>query len=187
MNSNQKYVILDRDGVINVDSKHYIKCPAEWVPIEGSLDAIARLSNAGYTVVVATNQSGLARGLFTQSDLDEIHGKLKSELKKIEVSLGGIFFCPHSPNANCNCRKPRTGMLDQIESFFSCNLKGAPFIGDSVKDIQAAQHHGCKPLLVGTGNGHLSRTELLGNGNQDFDYYADLASAVDALLKNENP
>lgn len=170
--------------MINVDSKAYIKSPAEWIPIEGSLEAIAKLNRFGYRVVIATNQSGLARGLFTPAELDQIHEKLRVELRAFNGTIEGIFYCPHGPQANCACRKPKTGMLEQIEEFFECKLSGSPFIGDSTKDILAAQKHGCSPVLVMTGNGKEAQKELLEMENDSFEAYSTLATAVDSILKN---
>lgn len=177
-----EFVILDRDGVINVDSADYIKSADEWNPIEGSLEAIAKLSQNGFKVVVATNQSGLARGLFTKSDLDNIHHKLVCAVEELDGKIAGIFYCPHGPSENCECRKPKTGLLVQIENTFGCSLINAPFIGDSSKDILAGQAHGCKAILVETGNGESAHNALLQMGVTDFSYYRNLSVATDALL-----
>ena len=148
-----KIVILDRDGVINHDSEEYIKSPSEWLPIKGSLEAIAHLHRAGYVIVVATNQSGIGRNLYTVCALDAIHKKMTDAIESLQGHLAGIFYCPHHPDADCNCRKPRTGLLDQISEFLGNGLQGTPFIGDSLTDIEAADAFGCKPILVKTGYG----------------------------------
>lgn len=146
-----KLVILDRDGVINEDSDDYIKSPAEWRPIPGSLEAIVKLKHAGFRVVVASNQSGLARGLFDYDTLFAIHDKMTRMLADLGTHLDGIFFCPHAPEDACNCRKPRTGLLDDIARRFGRSLEGMPFVGDSLSDVEAAHAVGARPLLVRTG------------------------------------
>lgn len=181
-----KMVILDRDGVINQDSKTYIKSPEEWHPIEGSIQAIANLSKAGFKVVLATNQSGLARKLFSTSDLTNIHQKLISLVSQANGSIDGIFYCPHSPEANCSCRKPKTGLLVQIENKFNYSLESVPFVGDSVKDIQAGKSFGCKPMLVLTGNGSSSLKELQAVGEIDFGVFSNLAEASKYIILHAN-
>ncbi len=146
-------VVLDRDGVINHDSDDYIKSPDEFTLIEGSLEAIAKLSKNGFRLAVATNQSGLARGLFDEFQLAQIHQKLLSLVEEQGGFIEGIFFCPHGPDDGCDCRKPRTGLLQQIEKELGEPLQDAVFIGDSIRDLEAAQAYGCKPVLVRTGNG----------------------------------
>ena len=146
-------IVLDRDGVINFDSSDYIRSAAAWIPIPGSIEAIALLSKFGYRIYVATNQSGLARGLFTPDDLDTIHNKLRSLVRHAGGEIAEIYFCPHHPNAGCNCRKPGIGLLQKIAAHCGEDLTGQPFVGDSLQDIQAAKTMGCKPILVLTGNG----------------------------------
>jgi len=153
-----KLIILDRDGVINEDSDHYVRSAAEWIPIPGSIDAISRLHRAGYSVVVATNQSGLGRGFFGLEDLEAMHAKLASLLQAAGGAIAGIFYCPHAPEDNCACRKPAPGLLDAIAAEFSCDLAGTPIVGDSLRDLQAGIKRGCVPLLVRTGKG--AGTEL---------------------------
>lgn len=176
-----KLVILDRDGVINEDSDDYIKSPDEFVLIPNSLTAIARLKQNGYTVVVATNQSGVGRGIFDMGTLNAIHEKLHRELGRCGGSLDGIFFCPHHPEAGCECRKPKPGLLREIARRFEVDLNGIPVIGDSLRDLEAAREVGARPVLVRTGKGlrtlQAHRDEL-----HDVDVYDDLARAVDALL-----
>jgi D-glycero-D-manno-heptose 1,7-bisphosphate phosphatase len=177
-----KIVILDRDGVINQDSDAYIKNSEEWIPINGSIQAIADLSIAGFKVVVATNQSGLGRKLFSNDDLTRIHCKLRELVGRAGGQISGIFYCPHLPSDHCNCRKPKTGLLEKIEQEFQCSLKASPFIGDSVRDIQAALSHGCRPTLVKTGNGNTALTELERLGVDDFDVFKNLAEAAKSII-----
>lgn len=177
-----KLIILDRDGVINEDSDDYIKSPDEFIPIPGSLAAIARLKQTGHIVVVATNQSGIARGLFDIGTLDTIHAKLHRELARYGAGLDGIFFCPHGPADGCECRKPRAGLLREIATRFQVDLHGVSSIGDSLRDIEAARAVGATPILVKTGKGQRTldnhATEL-----RDLAIYDDLARAVDELTK----
>jgi len=176
-----KLVILDRDGVINQDSDDYIKSPQEFVPIAGSLEAIARLKQAGYLVVVATNQSGIGRGLFDLETLDAMHDKLRKMLAEVGGSIDGVFFCPHAPNEGCECRKPRPGLLLQISKQFDMPLADVPAIGDSLRDLESAQAVGARPILVRTGKGE--RTLAKGEGLDGVPVYHNLCEAVDALLK----
>ena len=148
-----KLVILDRDGVINHDSDQYIKSPEEWKPIPGSLTAIARLNQAGYRVVVATNQSGIGRGLFETDTMIAIHDKMFKALAQVGGHIDAIFFCPHTNDDNCECRKPKPGMFRDIAARFNADLAGVPAIGDSLRDLQAAQAAGAQPVLVLTGKG----------------------------------
>ncbi|GAB4347295.1 MAG: D-glycero-beta-D-manno-heptose 1,7-bisphosphate 7-phosphatase [Gammaproteobacteria bacterium] len=148
-----KLIVLDRDGVINEDSDNYIKTPEEWVPIEGSLEAIARLHHAGYRIVVATNQSGLGRGLFTLDTLVAIHKKMHTMVQEAGGALDGIFFCPHTPEDDCNCRKPKAGLMHDIERRLGTSLKGIPVVGDSLRDLESAWAVGAEPVLVRTGKG----------------------------------
>ncbi len=148
-----KLVILDRDGVINVDSDQFIKSPEEWRPIPGSLEAIARLSQWGYRVVVATNQSGIGRGLFGMDMLNAIHDKMMKAVALAGGRIDSVFFCPHAADATCECRKPRPGMLREIAMRYNTDLKGVPAVGDSLRDLQAARAMGAQPILVLTGKG----------------------------------
>jgi D-glycero-D-manno-heptose 1,7-bisphosphate phosphatase len=172
-------VILDRDGVINFDSDHYIKGPEEWKPIPGSLEAISRLNQAGYRVVVATNQSGVARGLFDLTTLNRIHDKMHQSLSQVGGRLDAIFFCPHANEHQCNCRKPGTGMFEEIRQRFNIPLRTVPAIGDSLRDLQAAKAAGAQPILVLTGKGE--KTLAAGNLPEGTRIYRDLAEAVRAL------
>ena len=180
-----RLIILDRDGVINHDSDDFIKSPAEWVPIPGSLEAIARLNQAGYRVVVATNQSGIARGLFDVKTLNAIHQKLHEAAHQAGADVDAIFYCPHAADDNCDCRKPKPGMLQSVASRFGVSLKGVPNVGDSLRDLQAGYGVGCVPYLVLTGKGERTRDKGgLPPGTQIF---PDLASVVDHLLKDRQP
>jgi D-glycero-D-manno-heptose 1,7-bisphosphate phosphatase len=175
-------IILDRDGVINEDSDDYIKTADEYIPIPGSLEAITRLKQAGYTVAVASNQSGIARGLFDWLALEAMHIKLMRLLNLTGGSIDGFFICPHHPDEDCACRKPKTGLLEQISEMFHTSLKGVPFIGDSLKDIQVARAVGARPILVKTGKGR--RTLAKGEGLEGVPVYENLSEAVDALLES---
>jgi D-glycero-D-manno-heptose 1,7-bisphosphate phosphatase len=152
-----KLVILDRDGTINQDSDQYIKSPAEWKPIPGSLEAIARLTQGGWRVAVATNQSGLSRGLFDMSTLNAIHAEMHRAVGQAGGRIDAIFFCPHAADSNCECRKPKPGLLHEIASRFGVELEGVPMIGDSLRDVTAAAAAGAQPWLVLTGNGRKTR------------------------------
>ncbi len=173
-------IILDRDGVINHDSDQYIKSPDEWHPIDGSLEAVARLIKAGHTVVVATNQSGIARGYYTLATLDDIHQKMHNALSEHDVQLHGVYFCPHHPDDNCVCRKPATGLLEQIAKDFNADLSQAFMLGDSLSDIKVAQAMSCPVALVKTGKGE--RTLAKGEGLENVPVYNDLSSWVDQWL-----
>lgn len=177
-------VILDRDGVINEDSPLYVKSPDECIPIPGSINAIARLSQAGFRVVIATNQSGLARKLFDESSLSDIHHKLRSMVEEFGGEISGIFYCPHAPEANCSCRKPATGLLEQIERALGSSLVNCYFIGDSEKDLKAAMAFGCNPVLVRTGNGALTERMLAASNRPQPPVYNNLADAVESIFFN---
>jgi D-glycero-D-manno-heptose 1,7-bisphosphate phosphatase len=182
-NRNPRFVILDRDGVINRESDAFIKTPDEWRPIPGSLEAIASLSQAGFEIVIATNQSGVGRGLFDTQMLEQIHRKMKDSIRSAGGELRGIFVCPHRPDENCNCRKPKPGLLRQIEEAYSCNLTGQPAIGDSYRDLEAAIAVGAKPVLVRTGNGRITEKSL--TAADRVAVFDDLAAAANALIQDE--
>lgn len=146
-------VILDRDGVINQDRTDYVKSAAEWVPLPGSIEGMAALSRAGIRVVVATNQSGIGRGLFDGAALADMHEKMIQLVEAQAGEVTGVFFCPHHPDDDCQCRKPRTGLLNAIAEELGVSLQNVPYVGDSLKDIQCALRAGCQPILVRTGNG----------------------------------
>jgi D-glycero-D-manno-heptose 1,7-bisphosphate phosphatase len=176
-----KLIILDRDGVINHDSDQFIKSPEEWVPIPGSLEAIARLNQAGYRVVVATNQSGIGRGLFEMPTLNAIHDKMHKACALVGARIDAVFFCPHTNVADCACRKPKPGMLQEIASRYNMPLAGVPAVGDSLRDLQAAVAVGAQPYLVLTGKG--TKTQDAGGLPEGTQVYADLAAVVAELLK----
>ena len=176
-----KLVILDRDGVINVDSAEFIKSADEWKPIPGSLEAITRLNHAGYHVVVATNQSGIGRGLFEVAALNSIHDKMHKALAHMGGRIDAVFFCPHAQEADCNCRKPRPGLLEEIAHRFNTELDGVPFIGDSLRDLQAATQVNAQPILVLTGKG--KQTKTAGGLTPNVQIYADLDEAAKALVQ----
>ena len=175
-----KLVILDRDGVINYDSDHFIKSAAEWKPIPGSLEAIARLNQTGFKVVVATNQSGIGRGLFDMDTLNAMHEKMHRAAQNVGARIDAIFYCPHSADSNCTCRKPKPGMFQRISSCFNIDLKGVFAIGDSLRDLQAATAAGATPVLVLTGKGKETQAkETLPDNTLVFD---SLADAVEHIL-----
>ena len=182
MNTPPKLVILDRDGVINVDSAHFIKSPAEWKPIPGSIEAIARLNQNGYRVVVATNQSGIGRGLFDMATLNSINDKMMELVFRQGGRIDAIFFCPCTAEQQCHCRKPDTGMFEDIAARYQVGLAGVPCVGDSLRDLEAGAKVGCAPILVMTGKGKKTREQgSLPKGTRVF---ADLATAVDALVSD---
>lgn len=179
-----KLVILDRDGVINFDSAQFIKSPEEWKPIPGSLEAIARLNHEGYRVVVATNQSGIGRELFDMDTLNRIHQKMHKALTEFGGRIDAIFYCPHTADSQCDCRKPKPGMFKRISETLNVDLVGVPTIGDSLRDLQAGAAMGCLPLLVRTGKGEKTlRDGGLPPGTLDF---PDLAAAVAHLLSKRS-
>ncbi len=181
-----KVVVLDRDGVVNRDSDEFIRRPSEWQPLPGSIEAIADLSRAGFLIALATNQSGLARGLFDFAALNSIHEKFRNLVEREGGTVHGIFFCPHGPEDGCRCRKPATGMLEQIETEFGCSLRNRWFIGDSLRDLQAARDHGCRPVLVRTGNGLETEKCLKNNELGEVDVFDDLRQAAHALLSDRS-
>jgi D-glycero-D-manno-heptose 1,7-bisphosphate phosphatase len=176
-----KLVILDRDGVINQDSVLYIRKPEEWIPQPGSLEAIARLNQWGYRVIVFTNQSGIGRGLFDMDTLNAIHEKMIKAVALVGGSIDAIFFCPHTNSDNCDCRKPKSGMLREIAQRFNVDLTGVPVIGDSLRDLEAAIDVGAKPMLVLTGKGE--KTRLDPELPKDIPIFADLAAVVKSLTE----
>ena len=178
-----KLIVLDRDGVINEDSDQYVKSPQEFVPIKGSLEAIASLNSAGYTVVVATNQSGIARGLFTLDVLEGMHQKLNDLLGKHNGRIDKIYFCPHGPEDNCDCRKPLPGMLEQILKDYPVEPGSVIAVGDSLRDLQAAKAVGMVPVLVRTGKGVITEPEIQDSVDlRDLKIFDDLQQLVNSLL-----
>lgn len=178
-------VILDRDGVVNYDSDDYIKSPDEWRAIPKSLEAIVKLNQAGFRVVIASNQSGLARGFFNIDTLNKIHAKMYRELAELGGNIEAIFFCPHSPRGTCNCRKPKPGLYNEIAQRLGIHLTGVPAIGDSLRDIQAATAAGATPMLVRTGKGLKTETELAQNGFAHVQIYDDLAAAAQVIVNQQ--
>lgn len=176
-----KLIILDRDGVINYDSASYIKSPDEWKPIPGSLEAIALLNQAGYHVVVATNQSGIGRGLFEMATLNAIHDKMHQAVGQAGGRIDAVFFCPHANDAGCDCRKPKPGLFREIATRFNVNLQNVPSIGDSLRDLEAAVAVGAQPILVLTGKG--KQTQLEDGVPPETRVFANLAEAVKALIR----
>jgi D-glycero-D-manno-heptose 1,7-bisphosphate phosphatase len=175
-------LVLDRDGVINEDSDAFVKCPEEWVAIPGSLEAIARANHLGYRVVVLTNQSGLARGLFDMGGLNSIHQKLVQQLGAVGGSVDAFFVCPHLPEANCECRKPNAGMLRELSERLRISLDDTFVVGDRISDIEAARKVGAKPILVRTGKGEATLDAANDADLRDVPVFKDLAEMVDQLL-----
>ncbi|MGB7598455.1 MAG: D-glycero-beta-D-manno-heptose 1,7-bisphosphate 7-phosphatase [Gallionella sp.] len=175
-----KLIILDRDGVINFDSDQFIKKPEEWKPIPGSLEAIARLNQADYRVVVATNQSGIGRGLFDMPMLNAIHDKMHKSCALVGARIDAVFYCPHTAESNCLCRKPKAGMLEEIADRYNVNLAGVPTVGDSLRDLQSAVAMDALPYLVLTGKG--LKTQAAGGLPEGTRVFADLAAVVAELV-----
>lgn len=177
-----KLIILDRDGVINEDSDAFVKSLDEWIPLPGSINAMARLSQAGWTVAIATNQSGLGRGYFTETTLQAMHDHLRALVQAAGGQVDLIRYCPHAPDADCDCRKPRSGLFRQIAEHFSQSLQQVPTVGDSLRDLEAGVAMGCRPFLVRTGKGAQTQHKALPAGTLIFD---NLAAVVDHLLEAE--
>ncbi len=178
-----KLVILDRDGVINFDSDRFIKSPDEWKPIPGSLEAIAELNQAGYRVALATNQSGISRGLFDMATLNAIHDKMHRALAQHGGRIDALFYCPHAAEDHCTCRKPKPGMMEEIARRFGTDLDGVPSVGDSLRDLQAGLPLGAKPILVLTGKGQL--TQANGGLPEGTHICANLAEAARYIINND--
>lgn len=182
-----KIVILDRDGVINLDSDQYIKNVDEWIAIDGSIEAMAKLSRAGYKVYVATNQSGLGRGLFSLNDLNAMHEKMRTLVYAEGGEIAAIVYCPHTPEDHCACRKPLPGLLEQVQRHAGVDLLNVPMIGDSLRDLEAGQAVGCRPILVKTGKGAKTLKTILESKlpiQAQLQVFDSLAQATDALLEN---
>lgn len=174
-----KLLILDRDGVINQDSDAYIKSVEEWIPLPGAIDAIARLSRAGWTVTVATNQSGIARGYYDLATLEAMHERLRRLVREQGGEMGLIVYCPHGPEDACDCRKPRPGLLLQIAEHYAADLKGIWLVGDSARDLEAIRAVGGQPVLVRTGKGEKTLAKGIEDDTLLFD---DLAAVANHLL-----
>jgi D-glycero-D-manno-heptose 1,7-bisphosphate phosphatase len=175
-----KLIILDRDGVINFDSDQFIKNPEEWKPIPGSLEAIARLNQADYRVVVATNQSGIGRGLFDMAMLNAIHDKMHKACALAGARIDAVFYCPHTAESQCHCRKPKSGLLEEIAERYNMSLAGVPTVGDSLRDLQSAASMGALPFLVLTGKGF--RTQASGGLPEGTRMFTDLAAVAAELV-----
>ncbi len=171
-----RFVILDRDGVINVDSRDYIRSPAEWIPLPGSLEAIASLTRKRVGVVVLTNQSAIGRGLMTESDLDLIHQRMLDAVAEAGGRIEAIYHCPHAPQAICDCRKPRPGLFQRFARDYGVSLADIPAAGDSYRDLEAARRSGARPVLVLTGNGAQTRARLTGTPLDGIEIQDDLAA-----------
>ncbi|MEJ2608620.1 MAG: D-glycero-beta-D-manno-heptose 1,7-bisphosphate 7-phosphatase [Candidatus Thiodiazotropha sp.] len=180
-----KLIILDRDGVINRDSDNYIKHPDEWHPIEGSLEAIAKLNRAGYRVFIATNQSGIARGLFNINTLNAIHRKMTDAVQQVGGHIEGILFCPHGPDDGCHCRKPNPGLYEEISRRSQTLLDNIPVVGDSLRDLQAALAVKAQPILVHSGKGQKTLSNLSG-ALTDVPNFKDLFTFAEQLIKASN-
>lgn len=178
----RRYVLMDRDGVINHDSEDFIKSPEEWRPIEDSLEGIALLNKRGYEVVVITNQSGLARGLLDESMLAKIHEKMHQMLAEKGGAIAAIYYCPHGPDSLCNCRKPKPGLLEQFALEKNVDLSSVHFIGDSLRDIQAALAVSAIPLLVKTGKGQKTQNN---NPTLNIPVFENLYAAVQHILSEQ--
>ena len=181
-----KLVVLDRDGTINEDSAEFVKSPAEWEPLPGALEAIARLNHAGWHVVVASNQSGLGRGLFDVDMLNAIHTKMHKALAAVGGRIDAVFYCPHAPTEGCRCRKPESGLFEQIGERYGVDLADVPAVGDTLRDVQAGSAVGCQPHLVLTGKGAAFRNRALPEGfPANTQVHEDLAAFVGALLARD--
>jgi len=183
-----KLVILDRDGTINEDRDDFVKSPEEWVPLPGALEAIARLNHAGWHAVLATNQSGLGRGLFDMASLNAMHARMNQLLSKQGGRIDAVFFCPHVPEDLCDCRKPLPGLMLQIGERYGVDLEDVPFVGDSLRDLQAGAAAGCPTHFVRTGKGAgLSEAQLAAIVDQvpGTQVHADLSAFADAIIQQE--
>jgi D-glycero-D-manno-heptose 1,7-bisphosphate phosphatase len=174
-----RLVMVDRDGVINEDSDSYIKSVAEWRPIAGSLEAIGALTRRGYRVAVVTNQSGVGRGLLDETTLGVIHRHMLGAVRAAGGELAGIYYCPHTPDTDCDCRKPRPGLFRNLERELGLSVRGAPYIGDKLSDVEAAEAAGARPILVRTGRGLAAEPVAAARGVAVFD---DLSAAAQSLL-----
>jgi D-glycero-D-manno-heptose 1,7-bisphosphate phosphatase len=180
----QKYVLMDRDGVINEDSPDFIKSPEEWIPLPGSLEAIALLHNHGFKIIVISNQSGVARGLFDAATLDAIHAKMTALAEAQGGKIERIYVCPHGPEDGCECRKPKPGLLLDFARDYQTDLHNLPFVGDALRDMQAALAAGAWPLLVKTGKGQKTLTD---HPELSIPVFENLHAAAEYLTAQENP
>jgi len=180
-----KLIILDRDGVINHDSDDFIKSPEEWQAIDGSLKAISRLHRNGYRVVVITNQSGIARGLLDIDKLNRIHQKMMHEVQETGGHIDSILFCPHGPDDGCDCRKPKTGLYEDLAERLQVKLNGVIAVGDSERDLVSAKSVGAQPVLVKTGKGMRTLASADPESLENVPVYDDLSAVVDAVLQED--
>ena len=183
---NKRLIILDRDGVINRLCPRGVKSPQEWEALPGSVEAIAQFCRADYRVVIITNQSGIARGLYSINTLNRIHQKMLDELQPAGGEIDAIFFCPHGPDDGCECRKPKPGLFLELAERLQCDLREAYAVGDSIRDLAAARSAGAKPILVETGNGRAAAQTLEDAPEEaqlkDVPVYTDLAAFADTVL-----
>lgn len=181
-----KLVILDRDGTLNEDSADYVKTPEEWIPLPGALEAVARLNHAGWHVVIATNQSGLGRGLYDVSTLNAMHAKMHKLLAAVGARVDAVFYCPHGPDERCHCRKPEPGLFELIGERYGLDLHGVPTVGDTARDLVAGVAVGCEPHLVLTGKGAaLAGRELPDTFPKETQVHADLGAFADFLIARD--
>ncbi len=183
-----KLIILDRDGTVNEDRDDYVKSPDEWVPIPGSLEAVARLNHAGWHTVIATNQSGLGRGLFDMAALNAMHLKMNQQLAGLGGRIDAVFFCPHAPDEGCSCRKPAPGLIELIGERYGVHLEEVPVVGDSLRDLQAGQALGCPLHLVRTGkSAHLNAMQIVQMRElvPNMQVHADLAAFAESLIRQD--
>jgi len=178
-------IILDRDGTINEDRDDYVKSADDWIPIPGSLEAIARLNHAGWHTVIASNQSGLGRGLFDMAALNAMHAKMNSLLAKVGGRIDAVFFCPHTPDESCDCRKPLPGLFRQIGERYGVDLANVPVVGDSLRDLQAGAALGCRPHLVRTGKGAATVAGNVLHQVPGTVVHDDLAAFAEHLIQEE--
>lgn len=178
MPARRRIIVLDRDGVINQDAEDYIKTPDEWIPLPGSLEAIGRLCAADYEVAVVTNQSGVGRGLFSSDTLERIHAKMAQSVAAFGGKLAGVYFCPHTPSDDCECRKPKPGLMRALQADLELDtLSGVPYVGDKHSDLELAAAVGARGILVRTGKGRGTASDVT-----DVEIFRDLAAVVDKLL-----
>ena len=178
-------IILDRDGTINEDRDDYVKSADDWIPIPGSLEAIARLNHAGWHTVIASNQSGLGRGLFDMAALNAMHAKMNTLLAKVGGRIDAVFFCPHTPDEACDCRKPLPGLFRQIGERYGVDLANVPVVGDSLRDLQAGAAVGCRPHLVRTGKGAVTVAGNVLHQVPGTVVHDDLAAFAEHLIQEE--
>lgn len=184
-----KLVILGRDGILNEYREAHVTAPEEWVPVPGALEAVARLNHAGWHVVVATNQAGIGRGMIDMAAINAVHMHMNQQLMAQGARIDAVFFCPHTPEEGCDCRKPRPGMMRDIARRYGVDLRGVPLVGDTLRDLQAAAAAGCEPHLVltgraaGLGDEQLRQTMAQAPGTQ---VHADLSAFADFLMQRDH-